>query len=158
VVEWAVPHRHRDERELTAVLPQELRELVESGPLTYLSTTNSDGSPQVTMMWIGLEGDDLVSAHMRENVKLRNIRRDPRVALSFGPPPVPGDWISPHVVIHATATVEHTAHAWALMARLAKVYVGPDAELPGGSAPGYIVRYSIDRIGGIGPWVTSAAP
>jgi PPOX class probable F420-dependent enzyme len=139
------------------MLARELRDLIESGPLTYLSTTNADGSPQVTMIWIGLDGDDLVSVHARENVKLRNIRRDPRVALSFGPPPVPGDWLSPHAVIHATATVELSARAGALMAELATVYVGPDAELPGGSEPGYIVRYSIDRIGGIGPWVTGAA-
>jgi PPOX class probable F420-dependent enzyme len=142
---------------LTAVVPRELRDLIESGPLAYLSTTNSDGSPQVTMMWIGLEGEDLVSAHARENAKLRNIRRDPRVALSFGPSPVPGDWLSPYAVIYATATVELSTRAWALMAELAKVYIGPDAELPCGSEPGYIVRYSIDRIGGIGPWASSAA-
>jgi PPOX class probable F420-dependent enzyme len=139
------------------MLPRELRDLIESGPLAYLSTTNSDGSPQVTMMWIGLEGEDLVSVHARENAKLRNIARDPRVALSFGPSPVPGDWLSPYAVIYATATVELSTRAGALMAELAKVYVGPDAELPGGSEPGYIVRYSIDRIAGIGPWASSAA-
>jgi PPOX class probable F420-dependent enzyme len=139
------------------MLPRELRDLIESGPLTYLSTTNSDGSPQVTMIWIGLEGDDLISVHARENAKLRNIRRDPRVALSFGPSPVPGDWLSPYAVIYATATVELSTRAWAVMAELAKVYVGPDAELPGGSEPGYVVRYSIDRIGGIGPWAQSVA-
>jgi PPOX class probable F420-dependent enzyme len=139
---------------LTAVLPPELRELIESGPLTYLSTTNSDGSPQVTMMWIGLDGDDLFSAHARANVKLRNIRRDPRVALSLAPSPVPGDWLSPYAVIYATASVELSARAGALMAELAKIYVGPDAGLPVGPEPGYVVRYSIDRIGGIGPWAT----
>jgi PPOX class probable F420-dependent enzyme len=139
------------------MLPRELRDLIESGPLAYLSTTNSDGSPHVTMMWIGFEGDDLISVHARENVKLRNIRRDPRVALSFGPSPVPGDWLSPYAVIYATATVALSDRAGALMAEFAKVYVGPDAELPAGSEPGYIVRYSIDRIGGIGPWATSAA-
>ena len=48
--------------------------------MVHLSTTNPDGSPQVTVIWIGLDGDDLVSTHMRDNVKLRNIRRDPRVA------------------------------------------------------------------------------
>jgi PPOX class probable F420-dependent enzyme len=135
------------------MLPPELRDLIESGPLTYLSTVGSDGAPHVTMIWIGLDGDTLVSAHMRDNVKLRNIRRDPRVALSFAPHPVPGDWISPHAVIHATATVELTPQAGVLMARLATTYVGPDADLPAGPEPGYVVRYSIDRIGGIGPWV-----
>ena len=42
--------------------------------MAHLSTINPDGSPQVTVIWIGLDGDDLVSTHMRDNVKLRNIR------------------------------------------------------------------------------------
>ena len=42
------------------------------------------------------------------------------------------------------------------MERHAKVYVSPDADVPvpEGSEPGFIVRYSITRIGGIGPWAT----
>jgi Pyridoxamine 5'-phosphate oxidase len=46
-------------------LPRELRELVESGPLAHLSTINADGSPQVSVVWIGLDGDDLVTEHER---------------------------------------------------------------------------------------------
>jgi PPOX class probable F420-dependent enzyme len=141
---------------VTAVLPPELRDLVESGPLAYLATTNADGSPQVTAIWIGLDSDSLVSGHMRNNAKLHNIRRDPRVVLSFAPPQMTGDWMSPYAAIRATAAVEPSEHHGALIARLAKVYVGPDAEYPE-SGMGYIVRYSIERIGGIGPWVTSAS-
>jgi PPOX class probable F420-dependent enzyme len=141
---------------VTGVLPMELRNLIESGPLAYLATTNSDASPQVTAIWIGLEGDTLVSGHARDNVKLHNIRRDPRVVLSFAPTQVPGDWVSPYAAIRATATVESSEHYGALMTRLAKAYVGPDADFPEAQS-GYIVRYSIDRIGGIGPWVTSAS-
>ena len=74
--------------------------------MVHLSTTNPDGSPQVTVIWLGLDGDDLVSTHMRDNVKLRNIRRDPRVALSFDLPRAPGVWINPYAVIYARATVE----------------------------------------------------
>lgn len=138
---------------MTVVLPPELRALVESGPLAYLATTNADGSPQVTAIWIGLDGDTLVSGHMRDNAKLRNIRRDPRVVLSFAPPQARGDWMSPDAAVRATATVEESEHHGALIARLAKVYVGPDAEFPE-SGTGFVVRYAIERIGGIGPWVT----
>ena len=56
-----------------------LRDLIESGPLTYVSTTNADGSPHVTAIWIGLDDDTILSTHMRFNAKLRNMRRDPRV-------------------------------------------------------------------------------
>jgi PPOX class probable F420-dependent enzyme len=136
------------------MLHDALRDLIESGPLTYLSTTNSDGSPQVTAIWIGLEGDVLVSGHMRDNRKLRNMRRDPRVVLSLAPLQQSRDWMSPYAAIRATATVDESDQYGALMSKLARVYVGPDAEFPE-SATGYIVRYSIERMGGIGPWVTS---
>lgn len=86
----------------------ELRDLIESGPMAHLSTINPDGSPQVTVIWVGLDGDELVSTHMRDNVKLRNIRRDPRVALSFDGPREPGLWINPYAVVYARATVEPT--------------------------------------------------
>jgi PPOX class probable F420-dependent enzyme len=141
---------------VTAALPEELRDLVESGPLTYVSTINADGSPQVTAIWIGLEGQSLISTHMRYNAKLRNMARDPRVVLSFASPQRPGDWMSPHAIIRATATIGPLGPTGPLLTRLAKIYVGPDAEYPDESQTGYIVRYSIDRIGGVGPWVRGA--
>ena len=60
---------------LVSGLPRELRDLIESGLMAHLSTMNADGSPQVTVVWIGLDGDDLVSGHMSRYVKLRNIER-----------------------------------------------------------------------------------
>jgi PPOX class probable F420-dependent enzyme len=139
------------------ILSPELRELIESGPMAHLSTVNPDGSPQVTVIWIGLDGDELVSTHMRDNIKLRNIRRDPRVALSFDGPRESGVWLSPYATVYARATVEPSDRIWELMARHAKVYISPDAELlaPEGAEPGFIVRYSITRVGGIGPWVVN---
>src|SRR4051812_24048559 len=101
VVVWTVTPRHHGGRTGTEPLTPELRDLIESGPLTYLATTNSDGSPQVTMIWIGLDGDTLVSGHMRNNKKLDNIRRDPRVVLSFAPRQEPGDWMSPYASVRA---------------------------------------------------------
>jgi PPOX class probable F420-dependent enzyme len=141
---------------VTAELPQELRDLVESGPLTYVSTINADGSPQVTAIWIGFDGDNLISTHMRFNAKLRNMQRDPRVVLSFAPHQQPGDWMSPHAIVYATASVGPLDLTGPLLTRLAKAYVGPDAEYPDQSQTGYIVRYSIDRIGGVGPWARGA--
>ena len=136
-------------------LTDELRALVESGPLTYISTTNADGSPQVTAVWIGLDGDTLISTHMRFNTKLRNMQRDPRVVLAFAPPQLPGDWMSPHVIIQATATIGPLGPTGPLLTRLAQAYVGPDAAYPDESQTGYVVRYSIDRIAGVGPWATA---
>jgi PPOX class probable F420-dependent enzyme len=135
-------------------LPDELRNLIASGPLVHLATINPDGSPQVTVVWIGLDGDRLVSAHMSWYAKLRNIERDPRVVLSFDAPRTPGVVLNPYAVLRARATIEPSDHAWDVLNRLAKIYLSPDAEFPAPRGPGYIVRYSIERIGGVGPWAS----
>jgi PPOX class probable F420-dependent enzyme len=137
-------------------LPGELRDLVESGPMAHLSTINADGSPQVSVIWIGLDGDDLVSGHMGWYAKLRNIDRDPRVVLSFDAPRAPGVFMNPYAVVQARAAVQPSDDAWDLLNRLAKVYVSPDTEFPAPNRPGYIVRYSAERIGGVGPWAARA--
>jgi PPOX class probable F420-dependent enzyme len=137
-------------------LPKELRDLVESGPLTHLSTVNPDGSPQVTVIWIGLAGDDVVSGHLTWNKKLRNVGRDPRVVLSFDAPRNPAVFLNEHAVLRARATIEPSDQAWDLLNRLTKVYMSPEKEFPAPRTSGYIVRYSIERIGGVGPWSRQA--
>jgi PPOX class probable F420-dependent enzyme len=134
-------------------LPAELRALIETGPLAHLSTINSDGSPQVSVIWIGIDGDQLVSGHMSRYLKLRNIERDPRVVLSFDAPREPGVFLNPYAVLRARATVKPSDQTWDLLNRLTKVYLSPDAEFPAPRGPGFTVRYSIERIGGEGPWV-----
>jgi PPOX class probable F420-dependent enzyme len=135
-------------------LPPELRELIEAGPLTHLSTINPDGSPQVTVIWVGLDGGDLVSGHMGNYRKLRNIERDPRVVLSFDAPRDKEAFLNPYAVLNARAVVERSDEAWDLLDRLIKIYMSHDAEFPAPRGPGYIVRYRIERIGGIGPWAS----
>ncbi len=124
--------------------------------MAHLSTINADGSPQVSVIWVGLDGDDLVSGHMRWYAKLRNIDRDPRVVLSFDAPRVPGVFLNPYAVLHARATIQPSDDAWNLLNRLAKVYMSPYAEVPAPKGAGYIVRYSVERIGGVGPWVPAS--
>ncbi|GLY07979.1 MULTISPECIES: PPOX class F420-dependent oxidoreductase [Actinoplanes] len=140
-------------------LPESLRELIASGPLVHLSTVNADGSPQVSVIWIGVDGDDLVSGHMGRYAKLRNIERDPRVALSFEGPRDPSVTLNPYAVLYAHATVEPSDRAWDVLDDLTKVYQGPDVTFPAPKGPGYLIRYRVERISGVGPWtVTSAEP
>ena len=134
-------------------LTPEVRELISNGPLTHLTTINADSSPQVTVIWIGLDGEDVVSGHMSRYLKVRNVERDPRVVLSFDGPRVPGIFLNPYVVLRATATVT-PGGAWDLLNDLAKVYVSPDSEFPAPKGDGFIIRYSIERIGGVGPWAS----
>jgi PPOX class probable F420-dependent enzyme len=136
---------------MSAITP-ELRELIESGPLAHLTTINADGGPQVTVIWIGLDGETIVSGHMHQGLKVRNVERDPRVAFSFTAPAAPGTFLNPYAVLRARATVTEGG-AWDLLNRLAKVYMGPGTEFP---APrkegGYVVRYEVERVSGVGPW------
>jgi PPOX class probable F420-dependent enzyme len=134
-------------------LPGTLRDLVASGPLAHLSTVNADGSPQVSVIWLGLDGDDLVSGHMQRYAKLRNIERDPRVVLSFEAPRDREAFLNPYAVVHARATVEPSEDgAWALLDALTRVYLGADKAFPAPRGPGFIIRYRVERIGGVGPW------
>jgi PPOX class probable F420-dependent enzyme len=136
-------------------LPRELRDLIAMGPLAHLSTINADGSPQVTVIWIGLDGEELVSGHMARRLKVRNIERDPRVVLSFDAPRVPGTFLAEYAVIRAQAVVQPSDEAWDLLNSLAKVYVSPTTEFPRPRGPGYIVRYRVEGIGGVGPWASA---
>src|ERR1700742_4987112 len=135
-----------------SALPPELRELIASAPLTHLSTINKDGSPQVSVIWIGRDGDELLSGHMQRYAKIRNIERDPRVVLSFTAPRDHGTFLNPYAVIHARATVEPSDQAWDLLDRLTKLYMSPADEFPAPRGPGLIVRYEVERVGGVGPW------
>jgi PPOX class probable F420-dependent enzyme len=134
-------------------LTPELRELIESGPLAHLSTINADGSPQVSVIWIGLDGEEIVSGHMSRYLKVRNIERDPRVVLSFTAPRDPSAVLNPYAVLRATATVT-TDGAWDLLNRLTKVYIGPGVDFPAPRGPGFLVRYAVERVGGVGPWAS----
>src|SRR5271166_4933224 len=84
------------------------RELIGSGTDATLVTLNPDGSPQVTVVWMALEstpdGDELVAAHLTEYQKTRNIRRDPRVAVTVLAARKPGQQ-TPYLAITGTARI-----------------------------------------------------
>jgi PPOX class probable F420-dependent enzyme len=65
------------------VLGPEARDVLAAGRLAHLVTINPDGSPQVSIVWVGLDRDEIVSGHLGLRQKLRNVERDPRVVLSL---------------------------------------------------------------------------
>jgi PPOX class probable F420-dependent enzyme len=134
-------------------LPDRLRALIESGPLAHLVTLNRDGSPQVTVVWIGLEGDEIVSGHLYEHRKVRNIRRDPTVALSLEAPGTNEIGMQNYAVLYGRARITEGG-APELLHRLAQVYVGPGTTFPPMPDPpsGFVTRITVDRVTGLGPW------
>src|SRR5262245_31301664 len=71
------PYHHR------VHIPPVVRELIAQGPIGHVVTLGADGSPQVTLAWVGVEDDEVVIGTLPDQVKLHNIRRDPRVAISM---------------------------------------------------------------------------
>jgi PPOX class probable F420-dependent enzyme len=139
-----------------APLPAEARELIESGALAHLVTLNPDGSPQVTCIWVGLDGDELVSGHLSgEQRKLRNVRRDPRVTLSLEGTHIHPPGLKEYLVVRGRARLEEGG-APELLQRLAHVYLGPDVVFPSMDEPppGYTMRIAVERLGGVGPWAS----
>jgi PPOX class probable F420-dependent enzyme len=136
-------------------LPESARKLVESGSLAHLVTLNPDGSPQVTCVWVGLDGDEIVSGHLRASQrKLENVARDPRVSLSIEGTEIRPPGLKEYLVIHGRARIT-PGGAPELLQRLAHVYLGPDVKFPpmDDPPPGNVLRISVTRIGGVGPWV-----
>jgi PPOX class probable F420-dependent enzyme len=136
-------------------LPDSARHLLESDALAHLVTINPDGSPQVSCVWVGLDGDEIVSGHLRSDQrKLRNVARDPRVALSVEGTTVHPPGLKEYLVVHGTARIVEGGAA-ELLQRLARVYLGPDVRFPpmDDPPPGHVLRISVDRLGGVGPWM-----
>ena len=130
------------------------RELIESGALAHLVTLNPDGSPQISCVWVGLEDDEIVSGHLPEKLqKLRNVRRDSRVALSIEGTEIQPPGLKQYLVVHGRARLEKGG-APELLQRLARVYLGPDVKFPPMEDPpaGVVMRIQVDRVGGVGPW------
>ena len=133
------------------VLPDSVRQALTSGHLAHLVTLNQDGSPQVTIVWIGLNGDEIVCAHLPNHQKLKNIRRDPRVALSLETGGKTGA-LDNYLVINGRANISEGGAA-EMLNRLAQIYIGPGTTfLPDTSPPGYITHITVESIHGVGPW------
>jgi PPOX class probable F420-dependent enzyme len=128
--------------------------LLESAALAHLVTLNPDGSPQVAIVWVGLEDGEIVSAHLDPNQKkVRNIRQDPRVVLSIETDRRNEHGLMEYLVVHGTARVTEGG-APELLQRLAHTYLGPDVRFPpfDNPPPGVISRIAVDRVGGVGQW------
>lgn len=135
-------------------LLQSARELIESDALAHLVTLNPNGSPQVTCIWVGLEQDEIISGHLNaDQAKLRNIARDPRVALSIESTEIQPPGLKQYLVVHGRARLVEGGAA-ELLQRLAHVYLGPDVTFPPMADPpaGCVMRITIERISGVGPW------
>jgi PPOX class probable F420-dependent enzyme len=107
---------------MAAKLPDAVKELFQAPNFAYLATLMPDGSPQVSPVWVDLDGDHILVNTAEGRQKPKNVRRDPRVAIA----------IAAHDNQYSSATVRgrvvDVTHdgADAHIDRLAKKYLGQD--------------------------------
>jgi PPOX class probable F420-dependent enzyme len=137
------------------MIPDPVVELIDSAPIAHVVTLNADGSPHVSLAWVGIEDGEIVIGTIPEQAKLRNIRRDPRVAISMVTGQRNAYGLDEYVVLRGRARLTEGG-APELLQRLARGYLGPDVRFPPmpDPPPGWVIRIAVERVSGIGPWAT----
>jgi PPOX class probable F420-dependent enzyme len=133
------------------------RQLIGSDPAT-LVTVNRDGSAQVSVVWLVLQktvdGDDeLVTAHLSESQKVRNMRRDPRVQVTLVSTIRSGPFV-PYLSIKGRARIEEGG-APELLEQVVLAKFGPGTGFPpAGAPPGFVTLITVEKISGVGTWTS----
>ena len=136
-------------------IPESARAVINSAALAHLVTLNRDGSPQVTIVWARMDGDDVIAGHLYALQKVRNMRNDARVAVSFESGTQSQMGLDEYLVVYGQAQIEEGG-APELLQELAYTYIGPGVKFPTleNPPPGYITRIKVERISGVGPWTS----
>ena len=101
-------------------LPDELLDLLRGTATCYLSTVMPDGSPQVTQTWVDTDGHDVLINTVVGHQKVRNIRRDARVALALSSARNPSRYFEVRGHVTDTTTTGAAEH----IETLAQRYLG----------------------------------
>ncbi len=129
---------------MPAAIPDDIRAMLSEPIFFHAATVNPDGSPQVSVVWADLDGDLLKFSTAEGRTKPRNLRNDPRIAISFSPPDNPYR----NVVLNGRA-VEIETKGMDLIDHMARKYT--DADSYQWSQPGDVridIAVEIDRITG----------
>jgi PPOX class probable F420-dependent enzyme len=135
-----------------ATISDGIRAFLASGPLAHVVTLDPDGTPYVTLAWAGVDGDELILSTFPDQHKLHNLRRDPRITLSFQATEFEGEGLHPYLVVRGIARITEGG-ALEVMDQLAEFYIGPGQRFWWRDGPpGFVIRVTIEKTYGIGPW------
>ena len=132
---------------MPVTLPQSVKTLLLDKAYGHVVTSNGEGKPQVTMVWMDVDGDEVLFNTAEGRRKAQNLRRDSRIIVSVQDRSNP----QAYAVFHGKARITETG-ADEHIDKLAKRFLGADKyqfRQPGEKR--LIVRISVDRIGGFGP-------
>ncbi|OON80764.1 PPOX class F420-dependent oxidoreductase [Streptomyces tsukubensis] len=124
-----------------------VRELLGAPQVATLATVSPDGSPRTSVVWLGMDGDDVIVSSQEGRLKVANARREPRVSLCVHDREDPLRYVE--VVGTAVVTPDEKR---AVAAALATSYRGPGAErefldLPA-EAVRVVIRITPERVTG----------
>jgi PPOX class probable F420-dependent enzyme len=134
-------------------IPAPAEALLGSDALAHVVTTNRDGTPQVSVVWCGVRGEQVVFCTEAGTLKVRNLRREPRLTLSIEDEARNAKGTQQHLVVYGHV-VDIGPVDRALCDDLCRTYVGrADHPLNLRDSPTAVtVVVEVDRIGGNGPW------
>lgn len=127
--------------------------LLASNAVATVATLNPDGSPHLSAAWVGVEDGEVVFGTLNDQRKLRNLRRDPRIAVTIQSERINAWGLREYLVLDGTARIT-VGGAPELLQRLARIYIGPDVVFPAmpNPPPGFVVRMRVNRVAGVGAW------
>jgi PPOX class probable F420-dependent enzyme len=100
-------------------LPQSAKDLLDQANFVVVATSNTDGSPQTSILWAGYDGDDLLLSTTQGRKKETNWLRDPRTSVLIL------DKANPYSYVEVRGTVEMTTEGGPeLIERLSQLYTG----------------------------------
>ena len=128
--------------------------LLGSDAVAHVWTHNPDGSPQVSVVWVIAQGDEILFGTDSASQKAKNLRQDNRIVLSIEDTERNERGFQRHLVVRGRAEIEDGPDP-ALMDQLAMKYLGLERHPLAlrDSPTSVVVRVKIDRISGVGPWV-----
>ncbi|KRV51145.1 pyridoxamine 5'-phosphate oxidase [Wenjunlia vitaminophila] len=106
---------------MATALPEALRNLVDEPVFATLATIQPDGSPQVSVVWVKRDGDDVLFSTVEGRRKHLNVARDPRVSVVLVSPSNPYTYFE----VRGTVSLSHEG-ARELIDELARKYLGAE--------------------------------
>ena len=137
-----------------SVLPAPAQALLGTDAVAHVWTQSRSGGPQVSVVWVIVEEDQILFGADANSVKIRNLTHNDRVVLSIEDEERNHRGFQRHLVIHGHAEIRPGPDP-ELMDRLARKYLGLDRHpLALRDSPTAVtVAVTIDRLTGEGPWV-----
>ena len=128
-------------------LPDDLIKLLEQPAICYIATTMPDGSPQLTQTWVDTDGEHVLINTVKGFQKIRNIERDPRVAVAVSDPDNPSRYFTVRGRVLSISPDGGVKH----IEKLAQRYLGTPYPWYGGrDQVRLILTIEADKVGGMG--------